>query len=155
MEENKTFRLLKVFCFTANKVELLLAIGTVFEFEFDDFVDEFWGEGSVSMLCVSRLCSFFSFGFLVFFSVFGFALTMSKEGGLEELPECFSRMAMRSLRRALSSRASLSSVSSSAIRLSLASMSDMIIFYQINRKTKSKKCVNGYDDFTSREKRIF
>jgi len=39
----------------------------------------------------------------------------------------------------------LSSVSSSAIRLSLASMSDMIIFYQIIRKTKSKKGVNGYN----------
>ena len=38
--------LLKGFCFAVDEVELLLAVGTIGEFEFNDFVDEFWGEGS-------------------------------------------------------------------------------------------------------------
>ena len=37
--------LLKGFCFAVDEVELLLAVGTVCEFEFDDFVEESWGEG--------------------------------------------------------------------------------------------------------------
>ena len=56
-------------------------------------------------------------------------------------------MAISDLSCLISSRRFLIIPSSSAIRLSLASMSGMIIFYQIIRKTKSKKGVNGYNLF--------
>ena len=53
--------LLKVFCFTVNKVELLLAVGTIGELEFDDFVDEFWGGWEfVDVVCVQAVLLFFA-----------------------------------------------------------------------------------------------
>ena len=106
----------------------MAAVGTVFEGEFNDVVDEFWSNGRSYMLLVTGLCSFFTF-FLPFFSVFVFGFTMSEEGGLEEFCEFFSRMAMRSLSRVLSSRRFLIIPSSSAIRLSLASMMLRILFF--------------------------
>jgi len=71
--------------------------------------------------------------FLFFFSVFVFGVTMSDEGGLEEVAEFFLRMAISVLSRSISSRASLSSVSSSAIRLSLPSMMLRILFFPVDK----------------------
>ena len=48
------------------EIELLSAVGTVFECGFDDFVDEFWSDGFSEMLFVSFLCSDFSPPLFVF-----------------------------------------------------------------------------------------
>src|SRR5215469_1535085 len=80
-------------------------------------------------------------------------LTMSEEGGLEELPEFFLSIATLDSRRAIFSRAALSRASrclskasrlatcfsSLAIRLSLASIARSILFYEHGRKTIFRK----------------
>ena len=124
--------LLKGFCFTVNEVELLRSSCC---WQSGQFVSSSLTISSMSsgVMGVRRCClcpgcaPFFLLVFLSFFSVFG--LTISEEGGLEELPECFSSSAMRSLSRSISSRRFLIIPSSSAIRLSLASMMLRILFF--------------------------
>ena len=101
------------------RLELSAALRTGFEFEFDGLIDLLFGKGGTEMLLVSFLTTDFLFASSVF--VFG-RFDDVGGGGLEELPECF-------LSRAISSRAAFSSVSSSAIRRSLASIDGMLSLF--------------------------
>ena len=65
------FDVLKGFGFGFSEFEFVSAIGTVGEFEFDDFVDQFWCDGCSEMLFVPGLGSDFSF---LRFAVFVFGL---------------------------------------------------------------------------------
>ena len=76
-------------------------------------------------------------------SLFLEGLTMSEEGGWEELPECFLRMAISASSWAIFSSAALSSLSSSAIRLSLASLTTKNTLFDL---PVEKRNVNAYDE---------
>ena len=76
------FDVLRLLGFNFVERECVSAIGTVGEFEFDDFVDPFGSDGFAEVLFMPGLGPMLRFVLLSLSFVFG-GLTMSDEGGLE------------------------------------------------------------------------